>query len=97
MPTNVNETYERYCFNVRAQQPDEPFDSFVSDLRGLAKSCSFCNCLKDSLIRDSIVVVGGAVTSCAGISAAFVCTCSSKQIYPVSIQSDFLAGEVSNP
>ena len=42
------------------------------------------------------VVVGGAVTSCAGISAAFDCTCSSKQIYPVSIQSDFLAGEVSN-
>ena len=40
--------------------------------------------------------VGGAVTSCAGISAAFVCTCSSKQIYPVSIPSDFLAGEVSN-
>ena len=42
------------------------------------------------------IVVGGAVTSCAGISAAFVCTSSSKQIYPVSIQSDFLAGEVSN-
>ena len=32
-----------------------------------------------------LVVVGGAVTSCAGIIAAFVCTCSSKQIYPVSI------------
>ena len=52
----MSETYKRYCFNVRAQQPDEPFDSFVSDLRGLAKSCSFCNCLKDSLIRDRIVM-----------------------------------------
>ena len=43
------------------------------------------------------VVVGGAVTSCAGISAAFVCTVSFKQIYPMSFQSDFPAGEVSNP
>ena len=44
------------------------------------------------------IVVGGAVTSGAGISAAFVCTCSSKQIYQtgLSIPSDFLAGEVSN-
>ena len=37
-----------------------------------------------------------SVASYAGISAAFVCTSSSKQIYPVSVQSDFLAGEVSN-
>ena len=44
---------------------------------------------------QSLLVVGGAITSCAGISAAFVCTSSSKQIYPVSVQSDFLAGEVS--
>ena len=44
----------------------------------------------------SFVVVGGTVTSCAGISAEFVCTSSSKQICPVSILSDFLAGEVSN-
>ena len=33
---------------------------------------------------DIDVVVGGAVTSCAGISSAFVCTSSSKQIYPVT-------------
>ena len=46
-------------------------------------------------IADIVVVIGGAITSCAGIRAAFVCTSSSKQVYPVSIPSDF-AGEVSN-
>ena len=50
----------------------------------------------NSFLMFRMFVVGGAVTSCARISAAFVCTSSSKQIYHVSIQSDFLAGEVSN-
>ena len=53
--------------------------------------------LKQPFDTTKVRVVGGAVTSGAGISAAFVCNSSSKQqIYPVSIQSDFLAGEVSN-
>ena len=47
-------------------------------------------------IMEFIVIVGRAVTSCAVISTAFVYTFSSKQIYPVSVQTDFLAGEVSN-
>ena len=33
----------------------ESIDHFVSSLRTLAKSCNFCQCLQDSLLRDRIV------------------------------------------
>ena len=47
----VNEIYERYCFNMRDKLPTESVDSFVAELRNLAKTCNFCDCLRDSL-RD---------------------------------------------
>ncbi len=53
--SEINETYERYCFNMRSQHPDEPFDTFVADLKELAKTCNFKD-LNDSLIRDRIVM-----------------------------------------
>ena len=53
--SEINETYERYCFNMRSQQPDEPFDAFVADLKELSKTCGFKD-LNDSLIRDRIVM-----------------------------------------
>ncbi|KAK7933984.1 hypothetical protein WMY93_004880 [Mugilogobius chulae] len=49
-----NTVYERYVFRTRVQQPDETFDSFVTDLRLKAQSCEFGD-LKDSMIRDQIV------------------------------------------
>ena len=49
--------YERYCFNMRDKLPTESVDSFVAELRNLAKTCNFCDCLRDSLIRDRIVLV----------------------------------------
>lgn len=49
-----NETYERYVFRSRLQQPSESFDSFLTDLKIKAQSCNF-NTLKDSMIRDQIV------------------------------------------
>ena len=52
----VNETYERYIFNGRNQGPDEPIDAYVAALRSLAKTCGFCECLNDSLLRDRIVL-----------------------------------------
>ncbi|KAL9989578.1 hypothetical protein ACROYT_G004142 [Oculina patagonica] len=52
----VNEIYERYCFNKRDKIPTESVDSFVSELKTLAKTCNFCDCLRDSLIRDRIVL-----------------------------------------
>ena len=36
--------------------PTESVDSFVAELRNLAKTCNFCDCLRDSLIRDRIVL-----------------------------------------
>ena len=52
----VNDIYERYCFNVRDKLPTESVDSFVAELRNLAKTCNFCDCLRDSLIRDRNVL-----------------------------------------
>ena len=48
----VNEIYEQYCFNMRDKLPTESVDSFVAELRNPAKTCNFCDCLRDSLICD---------------------------------------------
>ncbi|CAH3158266.1 unnamed protein product [Porites lobata] len=48
----VNEIYERHCFNMRNKLPTESVDSFVAELRNLVKTCHFC----DSLICDRIVL-----------------------------------------
>ena len=50
----INETYKRYIFNSRNQKPDESIDANVTALRNLAKTCNFCDCLNDSLLRDRI-------------------------------------------
>ena len=52
----VNETYERYIFNRRNQGQDESIDAHITALRSLAKTCGFCDCLADSLLRDQIVL-----------------------------------------
>ena len=52
----VNETYERHVFNRRNQGTEESFDSYLAEIRNLAKSCNFCDCMSDSLIRDRIVM-----------------------------------------
>ena len=52
----TNETYERYLFNRREQQEGENTDTYVTALRNLAKTCGFCDCLHDSLLRDRIVL-----------------------------------------
>ncbi len=49
-----NETFERYVFRARIQQPGESFDTFLTDLKLKAKTCSF-GVLQDSLIRDQVV------------------------------------------
>ncbi|XP_032233946.1 uncharacterized protein LOC116616143 [Nematostella vectensis] len=47
----TNETYERYVFNKREQDQGESFDSYLTCLRPLAKTCNF-----DGLIRNKIVL-----------------------------------------
>ncbi len=51
----TNEIYERYCFNQRVQEPNEPIDSYLSALRSMAKTCNYGN-LEDNLIRDRLVI-----------------------------------------
>ena len=52
----VNKIYERYCFNKRDKLLTETVDNFVAELKTLAKTCNFCDCLRDSLIRERIVL-----------------------------------------
>ena len=52
----TNETYERYMFNSRNQLPDETFDAYVAALRTLSQTCNFCECIRESLIRDRMVL-----------------------------------------
>lgn len=49
-----NTTYERYVFRTTTQE-DRSFDIFVTDLKRRAEYCDF-GAIKDSLIRDQIVV-----------------------------------------
>ncbi|KAK7105231.1 hypothetical protein V1264_016637 [Littorina saxatilis] len=51
-----NETYERYVFNKRDQKPNENVEDYIATLRTLANTCNFCECLKDTLLRDRIVL-----------------------------------------
>jgi hypothetical protein len=51
----VNETYERFVFNKRDQKSDETFDSFLSSIRLLIKTCNYGEASIDSILRDRIV------------------------------------------
>lgn len=50
----TNVIYERYCFNNRKQESGESFDTYLTALKTLAKTCIF-GPLTDELIRDRIV------------------------------------------
>lgn len=52
----TNETYERYIFNRREQVAQESVEEYVTALRDLSRSCNFCDCLHESLIRDRLVL-----------------------------------------
>ena len=52
----TNETFERYKFNTRSQRPEESIDAYVVALKVLSRSCGFCNCMRESLIRDRIIL-----------------------------------------
>ena len=45
-----------YVFNRKNQGADKTFDSYLSELRKLAKSYNFCDRLRDLLMRDRIVM-----------------------------------------
>ena len=43
-------------FDKRDQKTDESVEDYIGALRTLASTCNFCDCLKDSLLRDRIVL-----------------------------------------
>ena len=49
-----NKTVERHKFNTRNQQPGEPFDNFIQDLRKIAADCEY-GTMKDELLVDRLV------------------------------------------
>ena len=51
----TNEIYEAYLFNQRVQEVGESFDSFLTSVRSLAKTCNF-GTIQDRMIRDRVVV-----------------------------------------
>ena len=53
--STTSTVYERAKFNRRVQEQGESIDSFVTDLKILAKNCEFAQ-LHDSLIRDRIII-----------------------------------------
>src|SRR6266536_6566070 len=66
----TNVTYERYLLNRRIQETNESFDSFLTDLRRLVKSCAYDE-LEESILKDRIVIIFVRTTK-----AYFVSFCS---------------------
>ena len=50
-----NVTYQRYLFYQRVQEANERFDTFLAEVRRIARSCEF-ESMEKSMIRDRVVV-----------------------------------------
>lgn len=50
----TNELYERYIFNKRDQKEGESFDSFLMDIKRLARTCEYKE-TEEMMLRDRIV------------------------------------------
>ena len=51
----LNETVEHHNLAKRQQQPGERFEDFLTSIRDLTKTCSFCDKCTDLIVRDKIV------------------------------------------
>ena len=52
----TQESFERFQFNRRNQESGESIDEYVSVLRNMAKTCGFCDCMRELLIMDRILL-----------------------------------------
>ena len=52
----TQEFFERFQFNRRNQESGESIDEYVSVLRNMAKTCGFCDCMRELLIMDCILL-----------------------------------------
>lgn len=50
----TNIIFERHCFYMRSQQEGESFDSFLTDVKKLSKSCEF-GTQEEALTRDRLI------------------------------------------
>lgn len=52
----TQEFFERFQFNRRSQESGESIDEYVSILRNMAKTCGFCDCMRELLIMDRLLL-----------------------------------------
>ena len=52
----TQEFFERFQFNRRNHESGESIDEYVSVLRNMAKTCGFCDCMRELLIMDRILL-----------------------------------------
>ena len=50
------EFFERFQFNRCNQESGESIDEYVSVLRNLAKTCGFCDCMRELLLMDRLLL-----------------------------------------
>ena len=52
----TKEIFERFKFNKRNQQDGETIDQYVGVLHSMSKTCGICDCMRDKLIMDRILL-----------------------------------------
>ena len=52
----TQEFFERFQFNRRNQESGESIDEYMSVLRNMAKTCGFCDCMRELLIMDRLLL-----------------------------------------
>ena len=52
----TQEFFERFQFGRRDQASGESIDEYLSVLRNMAKTCGFCDCMRDLLIMDRLLL-----------------------------------------
>ena len=50
------EFFERFQFNRRTQESGESIVGYVSVLRNMAKTCGFCDCMRELLLMDRLLL-----------------------------------------
>ena len=52
----TREFFERFQFNRRDQASGESIDEHLSVLRNMSKTCGFCDCMRDFLVMDHLLL-----------------------------------------
>ena len=52
----TQEFFERFQFNRRNHECGDSIDEYVSILRNMAKTCGFCDCMRELLLMDRLLL-----------------------------------------